>query len=114
VHGDEQRANCVRRAYTGISSPTNGSNQASIGAAAFKLMGVNVDYLYTGTRHDIFSRNVNLITTRDRRNYSFNDLTHLPYPRFSFVTENISEGWSNYNGLTIAVNKRMKRCGRVR
>src|SRR5207253_595309 len=105
--------NCVRRAYTTISSPDEQlpySNQASVGLQRqiTNTTSVNVDYLYTGTRHDLFSRNVNLnYNPATGANYSFNDLTHLPYPGFSFVTENLSDAWSNYNAVTLAVTKRL-------
>src|SRR5262249_6462769 len=101
-----------KQSYSGISGPLNRipySHQASIGfqrqiAASTSL---EVDSVYTGSRAQLASRNVNLaFNTATGTNYPFNDLAHLPYPTFGTVTEEYNLGQSNYHSLQTAITKR--------
>jgi hypothetical protein len=86
------------------------SNQASIGVQRQfgTTMAVEADYAWTGTRRDVFTRNLNLAyNPATRANYPFSDISRLPYPNFGLVPTYYSEGWSNYHGLQTAFTKRL-------
>jgi len=71
-------------------------------------MSVNSDYVFTGARDNLYSRNINLTyNPATGANYSFQDLTHLPFPDFGPVVMSLNGNWSNYHALETVFNKRM-------
>jgi len=109
---DQAKAAGYKQSYSGISGPLNRipySHQASIGVQ--RQIGASTsfeaDYVYTGGRAQLGSRNVNLaFNTATGTNYAFNDLAHLPYPPFGTVTEEYNMNQSNYHSLQTALSKR--------
>jgi carboxypeptidase family protein/TonB-dependent receptor-like protein len=101
-----------KQSYSGISGPLNKipyGHQSSIGVQRqlTDSMALEADYVYTGSRAQLASRNVNLaFNTATGTNYPFNDLTHLPYPTFGIVTEEYNLSESNYHALQTALKKR--------
>ena len=106
---------CVRREITpnnSLASPTAqipDSYQTSIGVQ--RQLGdttaVEADYVFTGSRHERFSRNVNLsYNPATGVNYSFTDISRRPYPDWGVVTMDSMEGRSNYHALQTAFTKR--------
>ncbi|MEP6918686.1 MAG: hypothetical protein ABJC89_23810, partial [Acidobacteriota bacterium] len=54
------------------------------------------------------SKNINLsYNPATGANYPSTDLVHLPYPTFGPVVENTNGAWSNYNGMSVVLTKRM-------
>lgn len=71
-------------------------------------LSVQADYVYTGTRLDTVSRNINLsYNPATRVNYPFSVASRRPYPDWSVVVMQLKEGRSNYHGLQTAFTKRM-------
>jgi hypothetical protein len=71
-------------------------------------MSVNSDYVFTGARDNLYSRNINLTyNPATGANYSFQDLTHLPFPDFGPAVMSLNGNWSNYHALETVFNKRM-------
>jgi hypothetical protein len=112
-------ASGARRDLAGNMIPGNGpngyhtmySNQGSIGfqRQLSDTIGIEADYAYTGTRRDVYTRNLNLsYNPATGANYPFNDISHLPYPNFGLVPTYYSDGWSNYHALQTAFTKRFR------
>ena len=71
-------------------------------------MSINSDYVFTGARDQLFGRNINLTyNPATGANYSFQDLTHLPFPSFGPVVMLINGNRSNYHALQTVFTKRM-------
>jgi hypothetical protein len=71
-------------------------------------MSATADYVFTGSRREIYARNANLsYNPATGANYSFTDLSHLPYPNWGLVPAYYADGYSNYHGLQTAFTKRM-------
>ena len=78
--------------------------QRQLGAAA----SVEADYVFTGSRHDGGTANVNLTyDPATGTNYPFADRARRAYPDWGTVSMIITEGRSNYQALQTAFTKRM-------
>jgi hypothetical protein len=78
--------------------------QRQLGSAA----SVEADFVFTGTRHDAASQNVNLTyNPATGTNYPFADRMRRAYPDWGTVSMIITEARSNYRGLQTAFTKRM-------
>jgi hypothetical protein len=103
----------LQRAITGLvpnPSVVSYSYQGSIGFQhqLRGTTGVQMDYVYRGIRDDLTERNLNLAyNPATGVNYPNNDLSHLPYPQFSSVTQLFPDGYGNYHALETGVIKRM-------
>ncbi len=97
----------------GLSSPDEEvpySWQGSVGVQRQlgNTMSMNADYMFTGTRQELYARNINLsYNVATGANYPSTDVAHVPYPAFGPVVEILSGAWSNYNGLSLVFMKRM-------
>jgi hypothetical protein len=103
-----------RRSTTGtIASPaldTSYAYQTSVGVQRQlgATMSVQADYIYTANRHELTTRNINLV---------FNPATGVNYPfsqarvydDWNIVGMRFSDGASNYHGLQTAFTKRMSK-----
>jgi len=107
--------NCVRQAIPSqLAAPDlqfPSSLQSSIGfqRQLASTTALEADYVFTGGRHELFTRpNANLsYNPATGVNYPYTDVSHLPYPDFGLVNQFRSDGWSNYNGLSVGLTKRM-------
>jgi Carboxypeptidase regulatory-like domain/TonB dependent receptor len=71
-------------------------------------MSINSDYVFTGTRDSLYSRNINLTyNPATGANYSFQDLTRLPFPDFGPVVMSLNGNRSNLHAVETVFNKRM-------
>lgn len=86
------------------------SYQASIGLQrqVGTSTAVEADYVFSGTRRDPRSKNVNLsFDPATGTNYPFADRARRPYPAFGTVDMIITEARANYHALQTAVTKRL-------
>jgi hypothetical protein len=71
-------------------------------------MSIGVDYLSTRMRHSATSQNINLaFDPATGANYPFSDLSRKPYSGWNEVTMSLTEGQSNYHGMSASFNKRL-------
>ena len=104
---------CLRRSLGTFAAPYNEipySNQASVGLQQQlgDSMSFEADYVYTGLRAQNVSINRNLAyDPATGVNYPFTAIDKRPYPDWGSVTNRLSEGESNYHGLSLAFTKRM-------
>ena len=105
-------AGCFRRNVSGAEGPTMQipfSYQSSVGVQQQlgQMMSVQADYVYTGSRHEIGSRNINLsYNPATGANYAFTDITRRPYGDWGTVTMNFTESRSNTHALQTAFTRR--------
>ncbi len=96
-----------------LSSPDERVSYSLQGSAGVQrqigsTMSISSDYVFTGARDQLFGRNINLTyNPATRANYSFQDLSHLPFPNFGPVVMLLNGNRSNYHALQTAFNKRM-------
>jgi len=107
-------AGCFRRSITNtLAGPQNDipySLQGSFGFAhqIGQQMEFDADYLFTGARGLLVSINRNLsYNPTTGANYPFTDLTHLPYPDWAEVDQQVNIGQNNYHSLQMSFTKRM-------
>jgi hypothetical protein len=109
---DEALALAGNRSTTGtIASPeldTSYAYQSSVGVQ--RQIGpsasVQLDYIYTRNRHELTTRNVNLVyNPATGANYPFNQVR--VYDNWNIVGMRFSDGQSNAHSLQAAVTKRM-------
>ncbi len=104
---------CLRRSISGLPSPDIEipySHQASIGVQRqlSDTMAVTADYVYTGSRHEITSQNINVsYNPATGVNYPFTNTALRPYPNWGTVSMNFSNGRSNTHALQTAFTKRL-------
>ena len=66
------------------------------------------DYAYTASRGEAYVRNANLgYNPATGANYSYTDISHLPFPNWGLAPMYFGDGYSNYHGLQTAFTKRM-------
>jgi hypothetical protein len=101
-----------RRSTTGtIASPdldTSYTYQTSFGMQrqVGDTMSVQVDWVYSQNRHELVTRNINLVyNPATGANYPFNQVR--TYDAWNIVSMRFSEGSSNINSLQAAFNRRM-------
>jgi hypothetical protein len=71
---------------------------------------VSADYVFTATRHDLYSQNINVsYNPATGVNYPFSKISTRPYPDWGLVEMWFSNGRSNYHGLQTALQKRFTR-----
>jgi hypothetical protein len=86
------------------------SHQASIGVQRQigDTMAFDVDYVFTGNRHDIHGRNINLTyDPATGANRPFTNLSSLPFPDFGAVTMDFTDKKIDYHALQTAFRKRL-------
>jgi hypothetical protein len=104
---------CVRRDITS-EIPTPGysisySHQASFGVQRQlgPSMSIESNYVYTGSRKDEVTRNMNLTyNPATGTNYPSADISRRPFPEWGFVLGEWMIGRSNYHGWETAFTKR--------
>jgi len=105
---------CIRRGFgSSMVSPYAQVPYSYQGTMGFQqqltdTMGFDVDYVWTGTRHD---RTTNTQTNLNYNpatgfNYPSTDLARIPYPQFGIVGIDNMNGYSNYKALQVGFNKR--------
>jgi hypothetical protein len=106
---------CLRRSIANtFASPDMEvpySNQASFGVQhqLGAAMAVEADYVYTGSRAQFRTMNINLAYDPvTGANYPFTDVSLLPYPEWGTVNNRISDGESDLHGLQVGFTKRMR------
>ena len=105
---------CIRHDLTSaIPSPNYKvpySQQASFGVQrqVGNSMAINVDYQWTATRADQLVRNMNLsYDPATGANYPSRDLSRRPFPDWGVVRMLLSQGRSDFQGVTASFTKRM-------
>ena len=107
--------NCAFRSLTQeIDYPgrkTSYSHQASIGMQhqLGTQASVEVNYSYTGGRHEEPTTTVNANLTYDRAtgaNIPFTNVAARPFPTWGTVNLELLDGWSNYHGTDFTFTKR--------
>ncbi len=70
-------------------------------------LAMEADFVFTGTRYDWESRNVNMsYNPATGTNFPFTDVSKRPYPNFGVASAYETNGRSNYRGLQSALTKR--------
>ena len=96
-----------------LSSPDEHLAYSLQGSVGFQRqiatdMSINSDYVFTGARDTLYSRNVNLTyNPATGANYSFQDLAHLPFPDFGPAVMSLNGNRSNLHAVETVFNKRM-------
>jgi hypothetical protein len=104
---------CLLRSIAQIADPNAQvpfSYQTSIGVQRQfgNTLGLEVDYAYTGTRHDDFNHNVNLTYNPGTgTNYPFSDISRRRYPDYGILGLEYMALASNIHQLQTALTKRM-------
>jgi hypothetical protein len=105
---------CLRRALSNtLAAPQNEipySHQASIGMQRQlgATMAFDADYVFTGMRKLLVAINRNLAyDPATGANYAYTDVSHLPYPDWSTVSQQYNIGASNYHALQLGFTRRM-------
>ena len=71
------------------------------------VLGIQADYVFTGTRHDQILRDINLAyNPATGANYPFTDASQKPYPRWGPVTVFPTDNRNDYHALQTAFTKR--------
>jgi hypothetical protein len=104
---------CVRQSLPGhMIGPVNETNysyQTSVGLQRQlgPAMAVEADYVYTGSRAEVYRHNINLTYNPVTGiNYPFQDISRRPFPDWGVVEPYYPDGWSNYHALQMAFTKR--------
>ena len=104
----------ARRSVSQLSAPdlqTPWSWQGSIGVQhqIGQVASVEADYVAVRARNELYTRNINLAyNPATGANYAFNDVAHLPYPKWATVDMFRSNGKTNSHSLQTAFTKRMR------
>lgn len=69
-------------------------------------MSVEADYVWQGSKRELFGRNVNLTYDENGVNYPWTDASRRPFPDWGRVQFMVSDGTSDYHALQTAFTKR--------
>jgi hypothetical protein len=104
---------CLRRSILQIADPNAQvpfSYQTSIGVQrqVGRVMAIEADYAYTGSRHDDFNHNVNLTyNPATGTNYPFSDVNRRAFPDYGILGLEYMALRSNIHQLQTVFTKRM-------